>query len=570
MDRITQGYIESFAKSFEINEAIDPAKLFEIFASYSVVAHEYNESFSIDSVVVGDSDDCGIDGIAIIANGIYINTIEELEDIYAEYNTISDVRFILVQAKTSSNFEGAEIATFGFGVKDLFSREPQLKQNEQIRQKAQIISYIYNNAVKLKSKPECVLYFVTTGKWVDDENLLARINGVISDLREENIFSKIQFIPTDADKLQKYYKETIDVVERIIELQRRIPLPEMDNIEEAYLAILPARQYLSLITNEDNLLKSVLYDNIRDYQGDQNTVNSEIASTLASQDANKFVVLNNGITIICKSLRNIVRDKFLLSGYQIVNGCQTSHVLYKNREKVDDNIYITVKVISTTHGETINKIIKATNRQTTVSDEQLMALTEFQKKLEAFYSTFSGAQRLFYERRSRQYADDPNIEKVRVVSVQYQIKAFASMFLDKPHLASRYYGRLLKETTGIFDEDHQLLPYYTSTYLLYRIEFLIRNKQIEKSINKYRYHFLMAIKYLILNPSKQPPLNSHAIERLCEKILKVANDNTQLLAYINEAKRIIEGVISDWNNEDDAKTMTVVDAIKSSINIEYR
>lgn len=49
---------------------------------------------------------------------------------------------------------------------------------------------------------------------------------------------------------------------------------------------------INLITSENNLLKSVLYDNIRDYQGDQNIVNSEIASTLESDDANIFVVLN--------------------------------------------------------------------------------------------------------------------------------------------------------------------------------------------------------------------------------------------------------------------------------------
>ena len=199
-----------------------------------------------------------------------------------------------------------------------------------------------------------------------------------------------------------------------------------------------------------------------------------------------------------------------------------------------------------------------------------MALSEFQKRLEAFYSTFSGAQKLYYERRSRQYADDTNIEKVRIVTIQNQIKAFASMFLDKPHLATRYYGRLLKEATGIFHESHNLFPYYTSMYLLYRIEFLIRNKQVEQSINKYRYHFLMVIKYLILNPDKQPALNSHAIEKLCGKILDIANDNTQLLFYINQAKETIESIINDWDNEDNAKTMTIVENIKRSINDLYR
>lgn len=244
MDRITQGYIDAFATSFELNDRSNPTKIFEMLAAYSAIAHEYNDSFSIENVVVGDSGDCGIDGIAIIVNGTVIDTIEEFDDILDEYHTISEVKFILIQAKTSSYFEGADIATFGFGVKDLFSVEPQLKQNEQIKQKAKIISHIFENAVKIKEKPECILYYITTGKWVEDTNLRARIDAIISDLESENIFSRIEFYPTDADRLQKLYKETIDAVEREIDLQRRIPLPEMDNILEAYLAILPAKQYL--------------------------------------------------------------------------------------------------------------------------------------------------------------------------------------------------------------------------------------------------------------------------------------------------------------------------------------
>ena len=569
MDRITQGYLDAFANSFQIANCKDTSKLFEKFATYCVVSHEFNDLFDLEEPIVGDGGDCGIDSIAIIVNGNIINTIEEFDDILDEWRSISEIKFIMVQAKTSTNFDGSEIATFGFGVKDLFSTQPKLVQNSKVKQKAKIISHIYDNAVKMKQKPECIMYYVTTGKWQDDVNITARIESIKNDLNDENIFSLIDFFPIDADKLQKYYKETIDSIEREIELPRRIPLPEMDDIQEAYLAIIPAKQYLSLITSDGSLLKSVLYDNVRDYQGDQNLVNNEIIQTLEGEDANKFVVLNNGITIICKSLRNVVRDKFLLCGYQIVNGCQTSHVLFKKRDIIGDNIFVTVKVISTTNGETVNQIIKATNRQTEVSNEQMMALGDFQKKLEAFYNTFGGSHRLYYERRSRQYADSGDIEKVRVITIQYQIKAFASMFLDKPHLASRYYGTLLKEATGIFDESHQLLPYYTSAYLLYKIDYLIRNKQIPQSINKFRFHVLMVLKYIFLNPKPQPQLNSRDIERLCETILEIANDHDTLMGYIERTRGIIESAVGDMEDPDNAKSSSKVELMKQRINPLY-
>ena len=65
--------------------------------------------------------------------------------------------------------------------------------------------------------------------------------------------------------------------------------------------------------------------------------------------------------------------------------------------------------------------MKATNRQTEVTDEQLLALNDFNKRLEAYYQTYSGVQRLYYERRSKQYTSVMEIEKVRIVTVATQI-----------------------------------------------------------------------------------------------------------------------------------------------------
>ena len=67
----------------------------------------------------------------------------------------------------------------------------------------------------------------------------------------------------------------------------------MEKVKEAYLGILPACQFLNLVSNEDGIIKSILYDNVRDFQG-ENDVNVEIAETLNSSEADKFVILNNG------------------------------------------------------------------------------------------------------------------------------------------------------------------------------------------------------------------------------------------------------------------------------------
>lgn len=561
MDRITKGYMSNFALSQEIRDTSNECHLFELFSCYCVLSREYSESFDLTDIITGGGGDGGIDGVAIIANNVLIHSPEEFDDLVEQTRVISDLKFVFIQAKTSSSFNGGDIATFGFGVQDLFKEQPGLVQNTEIREKTAIISHILSNMVCVRNKPKCIMYYVTTGKWCDDQNVVSRIEAIKSDLATENLFSEIVFTPVDSDYLQKLYKATIDKIQVEIDFPDRITLPEMDKINEAYLGILSARQFLSLVSNEGGVIKSILYDNVRDFQG-ENEVNREIEETLRSSDSDKFVVLNNGITIICKELRNLVRNRFLLGDYQIVNGCQTSHVLYNCRDLITDNVFVSVKIISTANEDTVNRIIKATNRQTEVTDEQLMALNDFHKRLEEYYLTYTGSQRLYYERRSKQYSNTAEIEKVRIITIPTQIKSFASMFLDKPHLASRYYGRLVKDSEGIFSSDHLPIAYYISAFSLYKIEYLIRNKQIDQSYNRYRFHILMLLKYLVLNGTPQPRLNSAKMERLCQDIQNIVNNAELLTEYVNRACNIIETHVPDLSDSDSAKTISITEKLR--------
>ena len=295
----------------------------------------------------------------------------------------------------------------------------------------------------------------------------------------------------------------------------------------------------------------------------ENDVNQEIKATLKTRDSSKFVILNNGVTIICKELRNIVRNQFQLSDYQIVNGCQTSHVLYHSRQELNDRVFITLKIISTTDEETVNKIIKATNRQTEVTDEQMLSLTDFHKKLEDFYKTFNGTKKLYYERRSKQYATASDIEKVRIVTLPLQLKSFASMFMDKPHISSRYFGRLIKDAEGVFQENHKLLPYYTSAFALYKLEYLFRNKQFDLKYRKYRYHILMIMKYRCLNGKNTPPLNSNDIEKLCESINEVMYDHQRFSSLVAECLQVLDKAVMDMTNTDNPRQIAIVEDLKS-------
>jgi hypothetical protein len=151
--------------------------------------------------------------------------------------------------------------------------------------------------------------------------------------------------------------------------------------------------------------------------------------------------LNNGVTLVARDLQT-TGNKFAASDYQIANGCQISHVIFNEWQTLGNDTYIPIKVIATTDEEIISSIITATNRQTEVTADDLFAMSGFQKKLEALYESYPGKKKLYYERRSKQYASVDGIEKVRIIDKTQQVRSFAAMFLDDPHRAVRYYSDL--------------------------------------------------------------------------------------------------------------------------------
>ena len=98
---------------------------------------------------------------------------------------------------------------------------------------------------------------------------------------------------------------------------------------------------------------------------------------------------SNGITIVADEL-DTTRNDFTITNYQIINGCQTANVLFHNKELVDEKIQVSLKLIISNNQEVISRVIRSTNSQTEIKAQDLLAYSNFQKRLEDFYNTFSG------------------------------------------------------------------------------------------------------------------------------------------------------------------------------------
>ncbi|MDA0089181.1 AIPR family protein [Brachyspira hyodysenteriae] len=207
------------------------------------------------------------------------------------------------------------------------------------------------------------------------------------------------------------------------------------------------KEFFNLVCDNDRIIKSIFYDNVRDYQGDT-IVNKEIANTMLNENESKYFGLyHNGVTIVAKTLKK-TGENITLENFQIVNGCQTSHIIAKNFNKVKngvDKMFIPVKLIATENNDIINSVIKATNRHNEVKTEAFESLKDFHKELEEFYNSKNQESNMpiYYERRSKQYIYNDKIERFSIVTLSQQIRTYLSMFEEIPQSVHRYYGELL-------------------------------------------------------------------------------------------------------------------------------
>lgn len=559
MDRITEAYLNDFQKEYSYSTNIEKSKLFEYFVNHSIVSRLHSERFEIEDVSVGGGGDMAFDGIAIIVNDNLVFSREEVDDLKNKFHRL-DVNFVFIQSKTSNKFDSAEIGNFIFGVESFFKHGLPKQANESVKTLKDLADYIYDQSIDFVCNPSCSMYYVTTGKWENDSNLVHRINAGIETLKTTSLFeeSGIEFIPIDADHLKLIYKELKNKVDKQINFEKHTIIPQIDGVSEAYIGILPCDEYLKLICSSDgSLLKSLFYDNVRDFQG-ENPVNREVGQTLQSNAIrNSFVLLNNGVTIVAKSIQK-TGSVFTVRDFQIVNGCQTSHILHANKASLDNSIYLPIKLIVTNDEEVTNRIIKATNRQTEVKTEAFLSLQPFQKALEDFYNSFTNEAekdyRLYYERRSKQYENQmPILNKSKVVSITYQIKCFVSMFLDMPHSTHRYYGELLKSNEDkIFVDKHSFYPYYISCLTCHLLENAIRNGHIDQRYKKFRYHILMIIRILLKGEEQVPFSNNKKTNNYYIDILESLKKPTKTLSLFSQAVSIIDAVAKSDSYRNDA------------------
>lgn len=536
MDKITKSILQTFSTEHEIEKQTE-ATQFEHFANYSIISKLNRSSFELEDIHIGSGGDCAIDGLCLVVNGKIITDIDELNELVSGPGHL-DAEIVFIQSKTTSSFSGSDIGSFIHGVKDFLSDEPRLIQNDKIKHVKEIWdAVIAKSSFMVNRRPYCKVFYICTGKWVGDQNLQAIIDSGKEELDCIGIFDDVTVTPYGAVEIQKLYHETKNKLSATITFQNRITLPDIEGVKEAYLGVIPFQEFIKLIQDDNQTIHSIFNDNVRDFQG-ENTVNKRIKETLRLGKFDLFCVLNNGVTVVASSLTP-AGNRFTLRDYQIVNGCQTSNILHECQKLTGvETVSVPVKIIVTESDDIKTEITLATNSQTEVKTEQLEALSFFQKQLELYFNAEKEGIRLYYERRSQQYNSLQAVKRTQIISIPIQIKSFASMFLDSPHLVSGYYGTIVNRFKGqIFGSDHKFMPYYVSALCYYRIEQFFRSGELSTEFKKARFHIMMLVKMINMG-CENDPLNSNRVEAKCEAFKKLLLDDREALSMFQLATNI--------------------------------
>lgn len=562
--RVVQSHLKDFCSKYSITK--DEAKSFEAFVNYSAFRELCAESID-PSDLIYEGDDPGIDGVMIFLDDVYVSSSEEVEDFFASRKRDVDGTIIFTQAKSGENWEKKEINTFQSAVQDFLSTEHAYPHSEYMSSAREVFDSVIQNVGKLRGgKPKAICYFANTARVAQDKEILAAREAMRSSLADTGLFRLTEVELLDRDKVVDLWTAAEGQIEATLRVLGSAAFPKAPEIEEGYVVTVKAKDFIEQILSDQNgrLRQRIFEENVRDFIGLHGEINSEMSATLQDEIKKKrFGVLNNGVTIISPDIRLTGFDIFLRD-FQIVNGCQTSNVLFENRFNVSDDTTLMLKIVETSDAAVVDDIVRSTNRQTKAEEDQFLATLDAIKALERYFDARGAEEeyRLYFERRKNQFSSHENVKAIRVFDIKEIARCAAAMFLDKPDIASRYPNRLTGELKElVFDKNYSEEIYHVSAYALYRLKLLLSNGKIDPKYSKLRWHVLMAIKYYVLGDST-PQLGSKKIGSACSAIEKFISANDD--ATITKIKELCSAIV-DINDitRDKMKTPTFSLEVKS-------
>lgn len=540
MNPVIKAQVTDYAATEDLVARSESEK-FEIYSAYSILNGGLGESIDpIDAHLSGS--EFGLDAVAIIVQGRLVMDSAEAEQAVADIRN-PEIDFYFFQSKTSTSYDYGNVSKFFDSITGFFDGSMS-GESEQLDDLIAVKDVLYSKAVGRRN-PGLHAYYVCTGNYDKPTRIEKLIRSTTAQWSDLNIFDadRTSVHMVGAKELQRLYRAASSAVEATIDFPRNVVLPSHGSVEEAYLGYLTAEEIVKIVSlkdDDDNPIdvnKSVFFDNIRDFDPDSK-INKDIAAALQRGETHDFIFRNNGITVVAKSIDR-TGDRFRIEDYQVVNGCQTSNILFNNKD-VASGVNVPFRLIGTKDDEFISSIIAGTNRQNSVREEQFWALRPFMKSFEEYCQSLDDEHRIFFERRENQFRGQ-KVEKARIIQPSTLMKAVAATILNQPNRSARDYRGITAEYQNkLFLDDHDVRLYYAACYLHYRMDFLWRNQKIDNALKIYRFYLMAAVGQKVIGSGDVFARKRQDIENASNKIIAIADSEANLRSVMDSVYTVLQ------------------------------
>lgn len=489
--------IKAQCQQFKANESLhhlSESEVFEAYTIYSVMSGQLGHG--IDPLRVHlKGNEFGLDGAGVVIQGELVTDTDEAIAALEDTNN-PEVEFVFFQSKTGTGYDYGDIGKLFDAVEHFFNDE-LYGESDQLDDLINVKDVIYKKAIT-KKNPGLRIYYATSGIYKNPSRIEKLINDRTQKLRDLSMFdaARICVEMLGADKLQTFYRSASRSAQAKIDFPKQVSLPKNGKVEQGYIGFLDASELVKMVEVKDDdgevigINRYVFFDNVRDYN-QNSSLNKRISDTIEKDQGSDFVFRNNGVTVIAKAIHRTA-DEFRIEDYQIVNGCQTTNILFNNRENLEGTS-VPFRLIGTNNDEFISSIIIGTNSQNQIKEEQFLALLPFVKNLEEYCQATDDQYKIFIERRENQYQRE-EIERARIMQLPVLMKAISATLLKQPNRSARDYKKIFKENAEtILQEDSDVRLYHATAYLYYGLEFLWRNQKIDSGLKIFRFYLLWAV-----------------------------------------------------------------------------
>lgn len=280
----------------------------------------------------------------------------------------------------------------------------------------------------------------------------------------------------------------------------------------SFVALCKLSDYLIFISDESgNLVARIFESNVRAYQGEVE-VNREIATSLETPVPGlDFWWLNNGVTIVADDA-SYVNNQLIIKNPLVVNGLQTSNEIHAISSKLPkgDPRAILVRVIVEQDVVKRDQIIRATNRQTSISSSSFRATEKVHKEIEDYLKV----QGYFYDRRKNAYKRE-GVPADKIISIDRLAQAILALLLQEPHTARARPTSAMKSQADyerIFSGDKAKQPlemYGVAVRILDQVERhfkTVNGSELRVYRNNLKFHTVMVFGWALNQSSNLPAL----------------------------------------------------------------